>query len=435
MTNLLESLKSFFRISFVKDTAIMQVGAVFMTGVSILASVIFARVLLPEKYGIYSLVFAFAGLISLFMNWGVDRAALVLLARAYEKKDRQEIKNILVYFMKVTLVVAIAVGGLGIIISPFLSEYFYRSSYVGELARMIILAEIFGLFFEMTSVTFQVLRKIKNYVILDNLRNLLRVGFGVILVFGFGVFGVMFGHLSAFFISFLLAVILYYRLASRNELLPSIGEILSGLKETRIKKYFNFGISIAVNQNISRLYSILPVIFLSMFYSSANVGYFNIALKYVSLPLMLVSPVGQLLSSRLPQLKASENPLFARNFYKASIFSGMIVLVLIVPALVLAPFLVKFFYGQEYAPAVKVIYYLVPFSLVSGFAVGLGALFRTLNKMKAIIIIDSFVVGLGIFPMYWLIKTYGLLGGALSTVLWYGVSDLAAFIYIRKFLK
>ncbi len=435
MQDLLSRIKNLRNVSFVKQTAFMQVGSVFMTGVSILGSIIFARVLLPEKYGLYVLAFAFSGLILLLLNWGVDRATLVLLSEAYEKRDKKEVLNILVYFIKTSFFVVLIFGGGGILLAPFLASYFYGDPYLGEIARIIVLSSMFAIFYEMTSVVLQTLRRIKSFVFLDNFKNLLRVSFGVLFVFSFGVLGVVAGQLLAFVISFIVAIWLYVRISSRNEILPGFGEIFSNLRKVKIRRYFNFGFSIALNQNITRLYSILPIMFLGMFFSSSNVGYFNIAFKYITLPLILVSPISQLLSVRLPQLKATKSPFFYRNFLKASLGSGVIAFFALIPALLLAPFLIELVYGEEYLPSIRLVYYLAPFTVFSGFVVGLGSLFRTLNKMKAIIVINVLVVLSGVYPAFYLIKNFGLVGISIVTVVWFFLSDLISFLYIRKFIK
>lgn len=435
MMNILDRIKEWRHISFVKDTAVMQVGSGFSTVINVLASVAFARILLPEKYGIYSLVFSLAGLFALFMNLGTGMATLTLFANAYQKKDKKEVINIFVYYLKISLIDSLGIGALAIIISPIVSTYMYGAPYVGELVRIIVLASILGVFYEMISIVLQVTRRIKGYVFLENLKNILRISFGLILVFSLGVFGILFGYLLSAVISLILALAIYSYLSDRYEILPSFKEIKDGWGGAGIRDYFKFSFLISVDQNISRLYGILPVLFLSLFFPSEAVGYFNIAMKYVSLPLVFLSPVSQLLAVRLPQLKASDSPLFARNFFKVSFISGAIAFFLIIPAIFLAPFLVKLFYSKEYIESVKVIYWLAPFTVLSGLAVGIGPMFRTLNKMKEIIIINFSIISIGVLPGFYLIKNYGLLGVAIITVVWFILSDALSFIYIRKFLK
>ena len=286
MINTLNRVKKWRHIPFVKDTAVMQAGSGFSTFINILASVAFARILLPEKYGIYSLVFALAGLFALFMNLGTGMATLTLFADAYEKKDKKEISRIFVYYLKVSLIDSLGIGIIAIIISPIVSTYMYGAPYVGELVRIIIFSSVLGIFYEMISIVFQVIRMIKGYVLLDNFKNFLRISIGFILVFSLGVFGILIGYLLSAVISLILALIIYSHLSIRYELLPSFKEIKDNWKNVRIRDYFKFSFFISVDQNISRLYGILPVLFLSMFFPPETVGYFNIAMKYVSLPLI-----------------------------------------------------------------------------------------------------------------------------------------------------
>ncbi len=423
--------KEILKTSFVRDTAVMQFGSVFTTAVNIFGSVAFARILLPEKYGLYGLVFAFAGLLDLFMSWGVDKASLVLFAEAYEKKDREEIRNILVYFVKMSIMISLFVGIPGMIIAPILSFYLYGNLYIGELVRIVILANIVSLFFTFTTTALQVMRRIKSYVFWDNFRNFLRVFGGTLLVFVMGLYGVLAAHLGAFVLSFIISIFLYIRLASKNELLPSFKEILSGWRNVRIKKYFKFGFLIALDQNIGALYGILPVLFLGMFSPVKDVGYFNIAFKYITLPLILISPVGQLLNVRFPQMKTGDLKLLKHNFFKVSVVSGLLALCLTVPALILGPFLIKLFYGTKYLDSIPLIYYLAPYTILAGFAVGLGSIFRTLNRVKAIVIINFSVIAICVLPAFYIIKKFGLLGTVFSTILLFGLSSIiiTAFLY------
>ena len=100
---LYQKAKSFSKISFVRDVGVLQVGRAIFIIFNTASSIILARLLKPELYGIYGLVFAFVGLIGIFLAWGGDYASLTLLPQAYAKKDRTEIKNILAYYVKISL--------------------------------------------------------------------------------------------------------------------------------------------------------------------------------------------------------------------------------------------------------------------------------------------------------------------------------------------
>ncbi|MCG2701306.1 oligosaccharide flippase family protein, partial [Candidatus Parcubacteria bacterium] len=73
---MISKFKDFTKISFVQDVGILQVGKFFSILLSVSTSVVLARLLRPELYGIYGLIFAFVGLVGIFMNWGGMYAGL-----------------------------------------------------------------------------------------------------------------------------------------------------------------------------------------------------------------------------------------------------------------------------------------------------------------------------------------------------------------------
>ena len=75
-------IQSLFQHNFVKDTATLQIGTLFSTGLTFIASIVFARALGPEDYGKYGLIFAFTALVGLLLNWGADHATLTLMSEA-----------------------------------------------------------------------------------------------------------------------------------------------------------------------------------------------------------------------------------------------------------------------------------------------------------------------------------------------------------------
>ena len=436
MRNLLNRIKNWRNISFVKDTAVMQVGTIFSTLVSISASILLARILLPDQYGTYRIVFSFAGIILLFLSWGVENATPIILSEEYSKQNKAEIKNVITYFFKTNFYILI-LSLLAIVVAPFLSELVYGLKEIGYLSRIVILTSVMTVFVNLINIIFQIKRKVSAAVIFDFSKDLLRVLLSLAALFlGLEVAGVLKGQLLAALLAVLAMIIIYAKYFSKDKLLPKPKEIIANFRAVKIRKYFSFGMFISFDKNVSALYSLLPIFFLGIFYPSEQVAYLNIALKYITLPLILLAPISRLLDIRLPQMTAeSDIGKLKRSFYKVSTISGIIVFVLAIFALFLAPFLIKLFYGENYAESVSLIYYLVPLPILSGFAVGIGSLFRVLNKLKAALVINGTLVVLGVAPVYLSIKIFGVVGMIIAYILWLSVSNLVSFLYIKRFLK
>lgn len=431
----LEKIKKFLRIAFVRDVAILEMGKFFNIFLSLAASVVFARVLQPERYGIYSLVFSLAGLIGLLMNVGASPASLTLLAEAYAKKDKKEIQNILIYFLKISSLVLLIIGGLGIYLAPFLAYLLYQNYQIGQLTRVIILTKIIGLFFGLTAITLQVTRRMRDLTILENLEKFLKSLIPISLVLlGLGLWGLVFGHLVAALLISLISFWFYTYLAGRDEYLPRFSQLIRHFRKFSLKRYFSFGFLIAIDKNLAKLFTLLPVLFLGLFVPPAQVGFFKIAFGYMSIPLILLGPISRLLAVQLPKSKTYGMALLKSHFLKVSFYSGLISLALVIPFLILGPVLIRIFYGSEYAPSIPLIYYLAIYIGLVGFGVGIGPIFRTLNKMKTIILINLIVLSLGSLFGYWLISQWGMVGACLMFVLLSLISIFISLIFILRYL-
>ena len=66
---MISRFKDFVKISFVRDVGVLEIGKFFSVFLGAVSSVVLARLLHPELYGIYGLIFAFVGLVGIFINW------------------------------------------------------------------------------------------------------------------------------------------------------------------------------------------------------------------------------------------------------------------------------------------------------------------------------------------------------------------------------
>lgn len=386
---MISKFRDFVKISFVQDVGILEIGKFLSIILSVVSSVILARLLHPELYGVYGLIFAFVGLVGIFMNWGGMYAGLTLLAEASAKRDKQEIKNVLTYFIKITLLAFCFIGIFGIFLAPFLTELLYDNIQIGHWARVVLLAGFLNVIYGLLVIVLQVFRKIKQLTILETLNKFVYSLLPIIFIYaGWGLVGVVWGHFVSAFIFLILAIFLYFSLVSQDKLLPGLGQIFLNFKAIKLKKYFNFGFSIAVDKNLSSLISLLPVVFLGIFAPAQEVGYLKIALGYIAIPSIILEPVSRLLTVQLPKSRAYDPQLLKEHFLKTTFYSGLISVLLLAPFIVLASFLVKLFYGAEYAFSVRLIYYLSALIVFFGFSVGISAFYRTVNRIKTSIAIN-----------------------------------------------
>lgn len=424
-------------LKFVQDIFLLQIGSFFGVALAFIASVIYARILGAEIYGNYALIFAFAGIIGLFIDWGAGYTTLTLLSEAYARGDKEEMKNVITYFFKLDFIVFATVLLFSIIFAPQLSNIIYHQSAIGNLARLVLLAMAISPFFILLITMLQVLRKIKYLVVVENTNklflNFLPITF---VLFGLGLWGIVLGHfLTAFgFMFFSLAV--YQVFSKRNKLVPSLLEIVKNFRRVKIFKYFKFGFTVSIDKNISNIFPILPLIILGALATPEQVANLKIALAYLMLPNIFLGPIGRLLQVQFPKAKVSSQRDLKSNFYKSSLYTGFAFIFLTLVSLLFAPFLIKIFYGYEFRLSAALVYPLSLSTMFGGFMVGVGSIYRTLNKMKNSIIINTLNLISGLLLLVIARQFLSPLKSiVLVLVYWSVFSVIAHFSVITRILK
>src|SRR3989338_2275180 len=435
---LFKTIKNLSQKRFIRDVSILQFCSFFSLGISALTSIIFARLLGSDNYGLYALIFSFVSLTEIFMDLGADYTALTLLPAAYARKDRVEIKNILSYFFYISLFISLTIGVLILLISPLLTDWLYHQEGIGRLARYVILAVMVRTLFFILTLTLQSIRKIKSLTVIENLNKFTYLLFPVSLVLlGYGLFGIVFGHFISALIFSIVSLFLFHYLTKNNELLPSMIEIIKNFKKINFKKYLQFGFLVSLNKNLDKLYAGLPLIFLGMFTSAVSqIAYFKIATGYLSLPIVFLTAISRVLMVQLSQSLAYGGKIFKENFKKAAWGSGLLFIFLLIPFIIFASFLISLLYGEEYLPAIKLVYILSLGFLMSGFSVGYSAFFRILDKMKVLLFLNLAVILSGVLLFFIFLNFISPLESAVMLFIYFGSGEkIIRSLFIVRHLK
>lgn len=434
MQEIAEKIQKITSHPFTRDVVILQLGMVFNTGLAFLTSLIFARFLGPEQYGFYTLVFALAGTVNLFQDFGIGQAATNLWAKAAATRDRQQIIKILLYFTKISIWTALTVGLLGTILTPFIGQFVYHDLYLGKLAAIVVATTALTFFFPLAAIALQVVRRISFLAILEGVHKVLFSGIPIILLLlGFGVLGIASGQFAAMILSSIVAIVIYRYLAREESNIPQIKEfVLAPSDREGLRRFFRYGFSIAVDRNLAKLLVLVPILLVGYFLPSTSaLGFYKVAMGYMSLPLLLLKPVSRLLNVQFPYTEAkSGEPRLLQRFFQVSLISVAITAGIALVLLLLGPFLIELFYGRDYMPSIQMIYPLFLYPIFLALGVGIGPVFRTLNKMKVLIGINTVSLML-LFPSaFYLIKTSGV-RGLIVVVLFFSIFPTALeFIYL-----
>lgn len=432
----LSKIRNFSTVPFVRNVATLQIGSFLGNFIQAIVGIFLARILQPERFGEYALAIGMASLASIILGGGIQDATANILSSAYARKDADEIKDALAFMIKITVLAALLVF-LVLPSLPFISQALYNDFWIGIYAAIVVIASMFSLsFFSLSNMALQVAGKIRGMTALTVSDQVARYGFALAFtVAGFGVLGAVSGHLAGAVVVFFVSMAVWARVQRNEKLLPPLWTLIKRAGTVSVKKYFGFSFWVAMDRNMGNLFMALPVVLTGIYVVSSEVTFFKLAFGFVNLALSMLGPISVLLNMEFPKMLVEDSGKLIKNFVKVSLYSMGLSVLLTAGAIVAAPFVFKILYGVSFMPSVKYVSGLFVYGALFGIGVGLGPMWRAVNKVKVSIIINLVILGLGIPLGLWLIKSYGLWGAVVMVTLWFTVSHLASFIYLIKKLK
>src|SRR3989338_3295557 len=315
MRDLINLFRNFFGIKFNREVAALQVSKALALLAGFAGSVIFAWHLGPSQYGIYAIIFSLAGLISALVNFGVWPTTVNLLSEALGLGDREEVKNLVIYFLKVQLILTNFLWLLVIFFSHYIVGWVYKDQSFSFYLQIAAIINMLSIPFPLLTLAYQVFREINRLAAWETAKKFVSVIAGVLFVVaGIGVVGIFYGLLlseASFFIASLIAI----RWVQINHpLFPKTREIFRDFWRVSIVKYLRFGLLISVDKNLNNYVENLPGFILGVFSTPEQAGFFKVASTIGSLPQVFSSNVSRMLSSILPY-KEAQTAGSIRHFY------------------------------------------------------------------------------------------------------------------------
>ncbi|HZZ99724.1 MAG TPA: oligosaccharide flippase family protein [Candidatus Paceibacterota bacterium] len=411
--------------------ASLQAGTFGATAVQGLAGIIIARLLQPQLFGVYSLAMSLASLIVIIVGFGLQDAVTTIVGETYAKEDRQGTHDAMMFLAKMSILVGVLSVG-AYFVAPYISLALYHDQAIGFYASIIVFAAfISGTFFTFSTLGLQVAGKIKQMSMLGFVDQTIRSGLSLLLVFiGFGIFGAMIGHFIGAIVVFFISVVVWRQLRRSSPIFPSLRQFKDNFWRANLGKYFSFSAWIALDKNIASLYSILPILMIGLYASSSDVSYFKISFAYVNLALSLMAPISTLLNAEFPKMRVSESNDLRRNFLKVSLYSLALSTALTAVAIAVSPVALRILYGQSFLPGLKYVFGLFIYGAFIGIGVGLGPMWRAIDKVKISIVINIVTLAIGIPGGLWLIANYGVWGAVVMVSAWFTISHLVSFFYL-----
>jgi len=300
-------------------------------GIQFIVAIILARLLIPEDYGIISLVVIFIAVASVFVQSGFSTALI-------QKKDVNETDFSSVFYL------SLLIAGLLYVILFFtapLIAVFYNEPQVIPVLRVFSVTLFLGVFNSIQNAV--IARKMQfKKLFISSLGAIVVSGVvGIFMAYkGFGVWALVVQQLTN---KVLVILILWFIVKWRPRLLFSIKSV---------KKLFSFGWKLLVSSLIDNLYMNLCSLIVGKIYNAEMLGFFNRGKQF---PALIVENINRSIQSVMfPVLSSQQdNRSRVKDIMRRSMVTSLFILLpMMVGLAVIAESLVKILLTEKWLPCV-----------------------------------------------------------------------------------
>jgi O-antigen/teichoic acid export membrane protein len=375
-----------------------------------------ARLLGPDRFGLYAFAFAFGNILANASDFGLQ----MFLSREVAQGERSRVA-VLGQVIRAKGVLTLCVG----LLLTAAALLYPRPAEVRVLLVLMTAVAVAHSWNELWNYFFRGIQSLKEEAVLNLLNMFVGTGLGILLlVRGGGVVGLSLALLAAEISTCILALLL---LRHRGDLDMKMAAPAAG---RAIREAAPIGIAIL----LSILYFRIDTIFLERMKGDAAVGAYGAAYKilesFMFLPAIFLAAIypafAETMRNSLQQMRR-----VYRNSLRWMLLLGTSI---VVGTLLFAALGLRILYGQAYAEAVPVLRVLSPALLFIFINYALTHFLVALRGQKWNAIFAGVCIGINVLLNFLLIPRWGGIGAAAATVVTEATLFVLCFIAVRKLM-
>lgn len=391
--------------------------------ITLLGGVLIVRVLSQEDYGIYTLVINAVAMMSIFGDFGASGATLQYAIESEKNKEKQQ-----AFF---TLGIKMSMGAsilssILILLSPIF--YPYQNDTIEKLTLILFGIPILTSLINYVGIILRVKRANNKYSIYQVIITLVHYTTVIIATLLFGLKG----SLVCQYLYNLITLIIGYIFIRKSFKLNKTKEIRKNEK----KGFFKIALGTQLNNTINHLLYTVDIFTLGiMNISSTDISIYKVA---TIIPTALVF-LPQCLNIYIFPYFVSHNQdakWIKHNINKILKYMALAYGIITLGGIAFSKIIIRLLYGQEYMGAVvPFILLLIGFFFVATIKNFFGNIIYSFHKVKFSIVLSTTAIILDVIFNIILIKIFGFVGVAISTMAIDVITSLISILYLKKCVK
>lgn len=383
-------------------------GTVAATVVMAIASILIGRLLGPELYGQYTLVFIIPQLLYLFTDLGINQGVTKYAASFNAKGETGRTARMIKYALLLRTLAGIILFLVNYTLADFFASTFLQRPDTAFYIRIASTAILFQATFATVASAFVGLDKAQYNALATNIQALAKALISITLVLmGFSLSGAVLGHSVSYVVATVAGAILLYMLLRRDNDDKTVQSVKSELKTL-----MHYGTPLYISILLTGLVPFYQNLMLANYTTNTDVGNYKAAANFSTLISTISIPITTALLPAFSKIDSSATQKKVRMFFKlANKYTALIVIPAAALLITYSNEIVKIIYGSTYQSASLFLSTNSLLYLLAGFGyLTLSSFYNGLGKTKTTLTITliTFLTLAALSPT--LTQAYGVQG-------------------------
>jgi len=393
------------------------IGVAVSTIIMAVGTIILARLMSPEEYGLYSIALIPSYMVILFRDWGVNSAIIKYTAYLRAENKEEDIRSIISAGLIFEIATGIALSLISLLLANFIAITIFHRPESTSLIAMASVTIFLGSLLTAAQSSFIGFERMELNSLTTICQAIAKSVASPLLVFvGYSALGAVLGYTVSFIAAALIGLTALYFSIFKS--LKTKNSQKSGLSGT-LKKMLHYGVPLSISSILTgflvQFYAFLMVIYCT----DTMIGNYQVTTQFATLLTFFTIPISTVLFPAFSKINQQNEHGLLQTVFASSVKYTAIILVPATMAMIfLSEPMISTLFGEKwtYAPFFLTLYVINSLFAIFG-SLSLGSLLAGLGETKTIMKLSLLTLSFGIPLAFLLIPTLGIVGVILTSII------------------
>lgn len=392
-------------------------GVSASTVIMAMGTIILARLMTPEEYGLYSVALIPSYMVVLFRDWGVNSAITKYTASLRAENREEYAYEIVVAGIIFEVVTGLVLSAILIFLSSFIASTIFQRPEASSLIAIASITIFAGALLTVAQSSFVGFERMEMYSLANICQAIVKTMASPLLVLiGYGALGATLGYTISISASALIGLATLYltvirRLKAKN---PEKAIITPTLK-----KMLRFGVPLSISSIISGFLVQFYAFLMAIYCTDAMIGNYQAATQFATLLTFFTIPISTVLFPAFSKINPKKEGELLQTVFTSSVkYTALLLVPATTAIMVLSKPMISTLFGEKWAhaPFFLTLYVINNLFVIFGGLI-LGSLLAGLGETKTQMKLSLITLAFGIPLAFLLIPSMGIVGLILTSII------------------